>query len=136
MDRSKAPLGVEPYNFEPTFSEEEIAARVAEAEQREAAAAASDTDSDGDPPPPPPVPDRMANNEWCRCNYCVPLDQPRQCRCCKEVAICRRFGVDCITQHEDFAAVCLHKAVLRTALVARLDTRGHRARLPEELDSE
>ena len=80
----------------------------------------------------------MANNDWCTCNSCIPLDQPMQCRCCQEVPNCRCFFNDdivCITRHKDFGRICLQKVVLGTALVARLEMRGRRARLPEELDS-
>ncbi|XP_041459017.1 P2X purinoceptor 7-like [Lytechinus variegatus] len=128
------------YNFEPKYTAEEIAARRAKRAAAAVHTSASGPASDEDPPPPPP-PDRMANNHWCTCGNCVPIDQPIQCRCCKEIANCNRLmegddDIPCITTHEDFNKVCLEKAVLRTALVARLDCRGHRARLPEELDSE
>ena len=75
----------------------------------------------------------------------MPIDSPVQCVCCWEVDNCDRFLADldedgaqerCVTGHTDFPKVCLEKAVLRTALVARLDVRGHRAHLPAELDNE
>ena len=137
MDRDEASLGVEPYSFEPRYSQDEITARAREAEQHRSSAS-DNSNSDGEADPPPTG--LMANNDWCTCNSCIPLDQPMQCRCCQEVPNCRHFFTDddivCITRHEDFGRVCLQKAVLRTALIAQLDTRGHRARLPEELDSE
>ena len=50
---------------------------------------------------------------------------------CHEVENCDRFldrdngnEISCITDHEDFQPVCLHRAVLRTVLIARLDVRG------------
>ena len=54
---------------------------------------------------------------------------------------CQRFlseDISCITVHEDFSKVCLEQAVLRTSLIARLDTRGHRDRnrIPDELENE
>ena len=131
--------GPEPYGYEPRFTPEEIARR------RAALEAAAGEAPDRNPPSPPARPDRMANNEWCSCGNCQPIDSPVQCVCCREVDNCTRFlddleevgaGDRCVTNHIDFPKVCLERAVLRTALVARLDVRGHRAHLPAELDNE
>ena len=34
-------------------------------------------------------------------------------------------GLGCVTEHEDFAPVCLNRAVLRTAVVGMPDVRQH-----------
>lgn len=132
---------VQAYNFVPMFNPEEMAARRREQRKQARTQTDSSTESESDKGnPPPPPPDPMANKDWCSCRNCAPIDRPIQCQCCEEVPNCRHFlddGVPCITRNEDFSRVCLQKAVLRMASVARLDCQGHaRARLPEELDSE
>ena len=65
-------------------------------------------------------PDRMNNNEWCRCGNCRPMQSAIECICCRELRNCQQFfsqSVECITMHPDLSKVCLERAVLRTALV-------------------
>ena len=139
MDPLPGPKGPEAYNYEPVFSEQELR------RMRDAAAPAEESDGDGtdsgdDRPAPPDPPDRMNTRDWCTCGNCEPLDSPTQCVCCHEVGNCEQFldndEVNCVSDHEDFQPVCMHRAVLRTALVARLDCRGHaRRRLPQILEN-
>ncbi|XP_063951158.1 P2X purinoceptor 7-like [Lytechinus pictus] len=123
------------YDFQPKYTEEELMVR------RRARAAAAAAAPPVQPPPGPdpvPAPNRMGNNDWCECGSCVPMPSVIQCRCCHEVDNCDRFldaRITCIVRHEDFQKVCMERVVLRTALVARLDSRGHRRNLPEVLDN-
>ncbi|XP_041463372.1 P2X purinoceptor 7-like [Lytechinus variegatus] len=125
--------GVKPYSFEPKYTAEEILER----RRRRLSQSASAPPS---PPAPDPEGDRLDNNDWCFCGECTPMETVLQSRCCVELANCRTHlneSIPCITAHPDFMKVCLEKAVLRTALVARLDTRGLDVRnIPAELENE
>ena len=104
--------GPSAYAYEPSFSVHEMERRrLAAAAADEGGAAAgssgSDTDSDDGRPAPPNPPDRMENNEWCRCGNCQPLDSPLQCVCCHEVQNCEKFlpdaedgTVHCVTEYK------------------------------------
>nr|XP_054750630.1 P2X purinoceptor 7-like [Lytechinus pictus] len=129
--------GPRPYDFEPQYSAEEIAQR---AEERRRTGCSSERDNNGaDVEPPPPPPDRLDNDNWCSCGNCRVMPTQIECICCHEIGNCRQFlspSVNCIIDNEDFSKVCLERAVLRTALVARLDKRGHRGNLPRILENE
>jgi len=68
---------------------------------------------------------RLLSLEWCKCSHCATttLSHPRECVCCREVAEASALAdfnsklVTCITQHDDFRAVCLNTAVLKTTLI-------------------
>ena len=58
-----------------------------------------------------------------------------ECQCCREMdsvqeRLMEREGMDCITNHDQFAIVCLNKDVLYTALVMINRERSKRVRLP------
>ena len=64
---------------------------------------------------------RLGTLEWCKCENCstTTLNHPRECLCCRETpeASALTYSMKCIIQHDDFEAVCLTRAVLKTTLV-------------------
>ena len=68
--------------------------------------------------------------EWCQCERCEAMDTADECLCCREIAnVTRKMNIGeeneikCITEHFEFEIICLHPAVLRTALIGRSDIR-------------
>ena len=62
--------------------------------------------------------ERLGNLDWCACSLCDSMPTARECLCCQEMD---ELGwiqgeLPCITQHEEFSAVCLNPGVLRTAV--------------------
>ena len=51
----------------------------------------------------------------------------KSCVCCQEMDLCKKKidddGVDCITEHQNFEAICVLPDALRTAIAARNDMR-------------
>jgi hypothetical protein len=71
-----------------------------------------------------PDSDRLDNRNWCQCGNCEAMPTGKECFCCQELdALNDKFdtGINCICDHDDFETVCLHRAVLRTALSAMAD---------------
>ena len=64
---------------------------------------------------------RLENLHWCKCKGRCSI-QPTivECKCCKEcdrLLSSRLHKIDCITQHEEFATLCLNTTVLETAFI-------------------
>ena len=66
---------------------------------------------------------RIGHTRWCSCENCKPMSREVDCFCCQECPAAKSFasqkpGTRCVTEHEDFSAVCLHPSVLRVAMTA------------------
>ncbi|XP_078363902.1 uncharacterized protein LOC144648145 [Oculina patagonica] len=61
---------------------------------------------------------RLGNSLWCICTNCSEMPSEKECVCCKEMKniYLMMEGLHCVTQHENFSAVCLNRDVLWTAL--------------------
>ena len=105
---------MQPYDFEPTVSdgdEEE------DSDESETVEASSDDDEH--------EMTRIGNTNWCNCGECRSMLTYEESLCCKD-DVPRDMMADskCITEHKDFAAVCLNIAVLRTTLSMLNNLRG------------
>ena len=104
-------FSVTPYSLEPEYEEGE----------KSSSDLSSDENSGGSDEE---VFGRLLSLEWCKCSNCdtTTLSHPRKCLCCREVAQASALAdfnsepISCITQHDDFRAVCLNTAVLKTTL--------------------
>ena len=72
------------------------------------------------------------NTAWCSCTKCAALLTNRECCCCRELAHLRHDveGLQCVTDHPEFAGACLNPLTLRIALVGAMETRGDPIHLP------
>ena len=103
---------VNPYSFEPEYGSDE------------ASSTSSDEDDGKDDSAEERI-GRLVGLEWCICENCNTgmLNHPRECLCCREVSEVSALAdfisqpISCITHHDDFAAVCLMRAVLKTTIV-------------------
>ena len=101
---------VTPYSFEPEYEE---------GEESSDSSAGECSDGSGEE-----LVGRLVTLDWCKCSYCTTstLNHPRECLCCREVAEASALAdfnckpISCIVQHDDFRAVCLTRAVLKTSL--------------------
>ncbi|XP_029849630.2 P2X purinoceptor 7 [Ixodes scapularis] len=78
------------------------------------------------PPDPSPDPDgwRLSSTAWCSCKRCSVMPTSRECLCCRECPPAVATQPEgCVTEHMDFALICLQPAVLRIAYWA-LDEAG------------
>ena len=102
---------VTPYNFEPEYEEGEESSNSSESEYSDG----SDEEVFG----------RLITLDWCKCSHCTAATL---CLCCKETAEASALTdtnsepITCIIHHDNFRAVCLNRAVLKT-YVARFRTR-------------
>ena len=101
--------GVQPFQFEPTYSPDE------EPEE-------SEEESEGEEESLN-LNARVGNIEWCICGgNCTAMSTADECFCCQELdALNAKFDEsmdECITNHSKFRIVCLDTDVLHTALVA------------------
>ncbi|KAJ7387945.1 hypothetical protein OS493_001298 [Desmophyllum pertusum] len=111
MASAEGDFAVAPYNFEPEYSEG--------GESYDSRSTEDSDDSDEE------VLGRLISLEWCKCTNCATttLNQPRECLCCIEIPEASALAdfnsevVKCIVEHDDFGAVCLCRAVLKTSLV-------------------
>ena len=68
---------------------------------------------------------RISDTFWCTCEKCRSMSTYEESLCCREDVPDYMFQVvKCITQHEDFATVCLNNAVLKTTLSMLNNLRG------------
>ena len=69
--------------------------------------------------------DRLSFRAWCTCYRCHIMPSERECRCCREENALdwKMYGLQCITDHKNFEAVCLNVDVLRKAVVSMNDVR-------------
>ena len=104
-------FSITPYSFEPEYSTSEESPDSTDEDESENI----DEERIG----------RLVSLEWCKCENCdtETLNHPRECLCCKEVPEASALAdfnsqpIKCIIQHDDFEAVCLTRAVLKTTLV-------------------
>ena len=67
---------------------------------------------------------RRGNVEWCTCGNCAPMETENESICCKEQVPGDFFAEECVTLGANFAAVCLHREVLRATLSGLNNLRG------------
>ena len=115
--------GVKPYQFEPT-----VAARYSNEES-------DSEESDTDVQEQASFTERLRSMDWCGCMKCIPMPRGIECQCCCEMdnvqeRLMEQEEIGCITNHDQFAVVCLNKEVLYTALVMINRERSEPVRLP------
>ncbi|XP_062523092.1 uncharacterized protein LOC134197757 [Corticium candelabrum] len=109
---------IEPYRFEPERRVVDDSSSTEDADSTENLDGDNGRESTEDG-------ERVGNTEWCSCGTCGIMPTGKECLCCQEIDELdwMLHGLRCITQHEDFASVCLNGGVLRTAVVAMVDVR-------------
>ena len=106
MASKRGDLAIAPYSFEPEYSEGEESFYSSSGEELEGS-------------------DEEVLGRWFKCANCntTTLNQPRECLCCREIlevsalADSNNGEMKCITEHNDFGAVCLCRVVLKTTLL-------------------
>ena len=98
--------GVQPFQFEPTYSPVE---EPVDSEEETGDEGNSGANFDN----------RVGNTEWCICGgNCVPTLTADECFCCQELEALNQkvdeLRVECITDHAKFRIVCLDTDVLNT----------------------
>ncbi|XP_040071587.2 uncharacterized protein LOC120844056 isoform X2 [Ixodes scapularis] len=87
-------------------------------------------------PSPTPDPDswRLTTTAWCSCKRCGIMPTPKECICCRECppAVATRPG-GCITEHNNFAPICLQPGVLEVAFWALQEAGRHPAPREQKL---
>ena len=120
-DGNNGQLGYKGYQWEPEYTEEELA---------EIHSGSLDRNS---------VHARSTDLSWCTCNLCTPMRQLQESTCCQEfehyTADYLTDTISCITLHEDFALICLNPLVLETAYVTFLRYKRQSGRAPDVLSS-
>ena len=114
---------VEPYQFEPLMTLEELEAfRERRDNRNNEDSGGEERDEDS----------RTGTTRWCSCGRCVAMPTSKESICCKELREARdKMGeITCITRHPAFERVCLDSEVLQTALVAIANVRFHHYSLP------
>ena len=107
------PTAITPYDFEPETS-------AAEDSSEGETESGDNISDDGNT-------DRIGNTSWCTCTRCRVMETYQESLCCKEDVPGEILGDNtCITQHEEFAVVCLNVAVLRTTLSMLNNLHGDR----------
>ncbi|KAM7293025.1 P2X purinoceptor 7 [Ixodes scapularis] len=74
-------------------------------------------------PPPKPSPDpdgwRLTTTAWCSCKRCGVMPTSRECVCCRDCPPAVATQPEgCVTEHADFAPICLQPGVLNVAFWA------------------
>lgn len=98
-----AGAGLTPYQFEPSYSAEELAAkRVQNNTFRELDFSGRAT---------------LSSSDWCNCGECTLMHTDIECHCCSESEIITKIrgSVDCITHHASFESVVINIDALNTA---------------------
>jgi len=88
-------MSVQPYLFEPNYTEEEIIEQnqITEARKEE-------------------WKDRQGHNIWCTCTFCAPMLTNEESKCCKEDQMLKNIRKEeCITLEEGFVATVLNEHV-------------------------
>ena len=103
-----AESSVQPYMFEPEFTDEEIQQREREQEERDTA------DSGATAAPEPEGPPRAFNTDWCECGRCQPMPTEIESLCCKrwqrvqfvfdELPADTETARVCVSDHPSFSA--------------------------------
>ena len=103
-----------PYDFEPEISD----GSAEENDDSQSSSSGEENDDDTNVA-------RIGNTDWCTCSRCRSMTTYEESICCKEDVPKDRLGEHvCITAHDDFAAVCLNEAVLKTTLSMLNNLRG------------
>ena len=92
------------YQYEPEYTEEELAA-----------AAATNEESTNNEE------NEAIDKNFCSCEHCALLPKQRECLCCKQFQHYDEHyiteDIPCISLHPDFDIICLNNTVLETAYV-------------------
>ena len=101
--------GVQPFQFEPTYSPDEEPVKTEEASKREKESLSLNA--------------RVGNTKWCICGgNCIAMTTADECFCCQGLdTLDPKFDesvIECITSHSKFRIVYLDIDVLHTVLVA------------------
>ena len=133
LDRYSCRTGPVPYGFHPVCDRRDRSPSPASASGT--GASISDTDSDdsvsgpGEFPLSPDGGSRIGNTEWCSCGKCGPMCTTVESLCCQEVAaILHRMPEgegSCVTDANDFAPVCINRAVLDVGLLSMYHLRAN-----------
>ena len=140
------------YIFAPRYTAKEIADRRRIQKQNQAidpqhnaqpdgatAAGVNAAAADAEPPADPDPENRMTQFVWCQCGHCMYIPKNptlKMCICCQE----QNFDglnskldspdhiIPCITQHQDFDAMCRTNAVLEMMEAFTREKRGYGAK--------
>lgn len=108
------------YQYEPEFTEEELAATSVSNHNIE-----SDEDTTN------------IDDNFCTCENCIPLQKRRESLCCRDFQHYNEHYItevnSCITLHSDFDIICLNKTVLETAYVIFMRYKKMKGRAPDLL---
>ena len=105
--------GVKPYQFEPTvaapYSDKESDSEESDTNVREQAS----------------FMERLQSMDWCGCAKCIPMLRGIECQCYREMdnvqeRLMEQEEIGCITNHDQFAVVCLNKDVTKTFQFAEM----------------
>ena len=74
----------------------------------------------------PPEQRRQGNILWCRCGKCREMGTEEESICCRDEDVPDSYFAEkmCITENENFRAVCLNREVLKTVLHMLNNVRG------------
>ncbi|XP_068690933.1 P2X purinoceptor 7-like [Montipora foliosa] len=111
---SEASFVVEPYQFEPILTESD----------RESC---DDDSTNSDNGGYDLNEDRIGQVDWCICGNCLAMTTGRESVCCREhQKSCDKIppAMSCITENENFSAVCTNPAVIETAFNQYLENEG------------
>ncbi|XP_072032762.1 uncharacterized protein [Amphiura filiformis] len=124
------PDNLAPFQYEPRFTAEEIQRRREQLQDEvQNVVAEVDHNDDRNRILQQRLEGELAVERWCDCNNCdVPQNPTRQmCECCHEhTALDEKLeDYNCITEHPDFAPVCLTPAVLHMVVNSLKEVRGY-----------
>ena len=104
--------GIQPYSFEPEYTEDELRERKTVRENRQPQIGIDVGDD---------------NTDWCFCSKCVNDSSITELVCCLSPKISSDENFEnkvCITETDTFKTICLNKNVLEVALESWNDLRG------------
>ena len=108
------------YQYEPEYTEEELAAVAATNEES--------TNNEED---------EASDKNCCSCGYCALLPKQRECLCCRQFQHYDEHyiteDIPCISLHPDFDIICLNNTVLETAYVVFMRYKRLEGRAPDSL---
>ncbi|XP_052237692.1 uncharacterized protein LOC127849006 [Dreissena polymorpha] len=115
VDSDYDEFSVQPYMYEPEFSDSQSDFSDSDSDSEESFADAKDDH-------------RVGNTDWCACSSYTPYRVQIECKYCTEYPeLMERMdeaGVKCITEHTGFKANCLHPDVIEVSFYEFLDVNG------------
>ena len=129
LDRYSCRTGPVPYGFHPVCDRRDRSPTVSSSESVDSGPSEFPLSPDDGP--------RIGTTEWCSCGNCGPMLTSVESLCCQEVAaILHRMPEGsgsapvavpsrlCVTDANDFAPVCINRAVLEVGLLSMYDLRA------------